>query len=149
MLRSAIRVSLSARSVSWIIPDGLGFYDSQRTRGRFVELRWSCLIPMFAMAATAVGMAVAAPAAADCNYSGGSTLCSSGGDVRGGSAPPQAVYDPYPCGSNDPLCAYVDVYDPLLYLDDDRLGRPGGPGDRPGGPGRPGGGGGRPGGGPR
>ena len=45
------------------------------------------LIPVFALTAAAVGIGVAAPAAADCNYSGGSTLCSSTGTVRGGSAP--------------------------------------------------------------
>ncbi|MCI4674728.1 hypothetical protein [Candidatus Mycolicibacterium alkanivorans] len=110
-----------------------------------MQKRQLYLVPAFAVAATVVGMGVASPAAADCNYSGGSTLCSSG-TVRGGSAPPQATFDPYPC-YGDPTCDYYDNWDPNIYLD-----LPGIGGGRPGvggGPiipgGRPGGGGGRPG----
>ncbi len=98
--------------------------------------RLGYLIPM--LGATAALVTVGAPSAtADCNYSGGSTLCSSTGTVRGGSAPAQ-TFDPYPCSNSDPLCAYYDDWDPQVYLDI----------DRPGGPNRPGGGpiiGGRPG----
>ncbi len=79
------------------------------------------LIPVFAITATAIGVGLAAPAAADCNYSGGSTLCSSTGTVRGGSAPPRPTYNPYPC--NGYTCSYYDNYDPGLYLD---FGRGGG-----------------------
>lgn len=99
------------------------------------------LIPLLAMASAAVGLSVAAPAVADCNYSGGSTLCSSSGEVRGGSAPaPSSGYSPYPC-VNDPTCLYYDNWDPNIYLDLGRPGNPGGP-VGPGRPGRPGGGGG-------
>jgi hypothetical protein len=99
------------------------------------------LVPV--MGAAALGIVLAPQASADCNYSGGSTLCSSTGTVRGGSAPPQ-TYDPYPCSNGDPLCAYYDDWDPQIYIDLPPI-RPGGPG----GPNRPGGGpiigGGRPG----
>lgn len=88
-------------------------------------------IPMLSVAAM-LGVSGAPTASADCNYSGGSTLCSSTGSVRGGSAPVQ-TYDPYPCSNADPLCAYYDDWDPQIYID--------GP-DRPNRPGRPGGGGG-------
>ncbi len=94
------------------------------------------LIPLFAVATASLGIAVASPAGADCNYSGGSTLCSSSGEVRGGSAPPPATFNPYPC-TGDPTCMYYDNWDPNIYLDLRPI--------RPGGPGRPGGGGGRPG----
>lgn len=99
-----------------------------------MQLRKLHLIPLLALASSAVGLSVAAPAGADCNYSGGSTLCSSSGEVRGGSAPaPSSGYSPYPCGS-DPSCLYYDNWDPNIYLD-----LPGIGGGRPG---RPGGGGG-------
>jgi hypothetical protein len=98
------------------------------------------LIPVLAAAATLI-LVEAPSASADCNYSGGSTLCSSTGTVRGGSAPAQ-TFDPYPCSNGDPLCAYYDDWDPQIYID--RPGRPNGP-NRPGGGGGPiiGGGGGR------
>lgn len=96
------------------------------------------LIPLLAIASAALGLSVAAPAGADCNYSGGATLCSSSGEVRGGSAPPPSSgYSPYPCGS-DPSCLYYDNWDPNIYLDWGNIGRPG----RPGGGGGIGGGGG-------
>ncbi|CAN5709603.1 hypothetical protein BH09ACT8_BH09ACT8_44500 [soil metagenome] len=93
-------------------------------------------IPLLSVASTLA--IVGAPAAtADCNYSGGSTLCSSTGTVRGGSAPPPPTFDPYPCSTADPLCAYYDVWDPQIYIDrPDRPDRPNRPG--PGGGGRPG-----------
>jgi hypothetical protein len=111
---------------------------------------------LLALVAAAAPLSVAAPAGADCNYSGGSTLCASG-DVRGGSnsAPaPSAPYSPYPCYDfNDPLCLYYDDYDPGIVFDLPNRGlgsnRPVDPGygaGRPGiggGGGRPGGGGGR------
>ena len=113
--------------------------------GAAVQVRPLHLIPVLALTVATVGIVVAPSAAADCNYSGGSTLCASG-TVRGGSAPPQATFDPYPC-NGDPTCMYYDNWDPNIYLD---LGRPGGGGG--GGPSvgggpiiRPGGGGGRPG----
>jgi hypothetical protein len=102
--------------------------------------RLEYLIPILGMAAGLIIMGPP-PAGADCNYSGGATLCSSTGSVRGGSAP-APTFDPYPCSYGDPLCAYYDGYDPQIYLDIDR------PGSGPGGPNRPGGGpiiGGRPG----
>lgn len=93
-----------------------------------------------------VGVALAPSAAADCNFSGGSTLCASG-DVRGGSKnSPQssgAPYSPYPCYDyGDPLCLYYDDYDPGIVFDlPDRVNRPVDPGfGRPGVSGRPGGG---------
>jgi hypothetical protein len=88
------------------------------------------------MGAATLGIVGAPMASADCNYSGGSTLCSSTGTVRGGSAPASA-FDPYPCSNGDPLCAYYDDWDPQIYIDLPPI-RPGGPGG-PGGPGRPGG----------
>ena len=86
--------------------------------------RLGYLIPILGAAAALV--IVGAPSAsADCNYSGGSTLCSSTGTVRGGSAPAQS-FDPYPCSNGDPLCTYYDDWDPGIYID--LPGRPGGPG---------------------
>ena len=107
-----------------------------------MQLRPSYLIPLLTVASGAVGIGVAPPAAADCNYSGGTTLCSSGGSVRGGSAPPQATFDPYPC-TGDPTCLYYDNWDPNIYLDLPNFGGGGGPsvGGGPILPGRPGGGG--------
>lgn len=107
------------------------------------------------VAATALaGVVVAPPAAADCNYSGGTTLCASG-DVRGGSSngsppSPAAPYSPYPCYDyGDPLCLAYDNYDPGIIFDppnvivgggrpvDPGYGRPGvGGGNRPGAGGR-------------
>lgn len=101
-----------------------------------MQLKWLYVIPVFAVATAAVGIGAAAPAGADCNYSGGTTLCSSGGSVRGGSAPPPATFNPYPC-TGDPTCMYYDNWDPNIYLDLPGIGIGGG--------GRPGGGGGRPG----
>lgn len=103
------------------------------------------LIPVLAVAATTVGIIAAPSAAADCNYSGGSTLCASG-TVRGGSAPPQATFTPYPC-TGDPSCLYYDNWDPNIYLDLPNFGGGGGGGGPSIGggpilPGRPGGGGG-------
>lgn len=106
-----------------------------------MQLRRLCLISVILVSAAAGGLEVASPAAADCNYSGGSTLCASG-TVRGGSAPPQASFDPYPC-YGDPTCDYYDTWDPNIYLDlPDIGGGPGGPsiGGGPIIPGRPGGG---------
>ena len=113
-----------------------------------MQLRMLHLVPGLAVAAVA-GILLAPQAVADCNYSGGSTLCASGGSVRGGSAPPNAPFDPLPCDFNDPLCYYYDDWDPNIYLDVPvgGFGRPG-PVDPGYGVGRPGiGGGGRPGGG--
>lgn len=97
---------------------------------------------MAAGAAAAIGIALAPAATADCNSTGNSTLCATGGDVRGGSSysPPSAPYSPYPCYNyGDPMCLYYDNYDPGIIFDPPNWGI--------GGPGRPGGGGGRPGGG--
>lgn len=105
-------------------------------------------VPVMASAS----LAVSPSAFADCNYSGGSTLCASG-DVRGGSSgAPQgrsAPYSPYPCYDyGDPLCLAYDDYDPGIIFDPPNViiggGRPVDPGY---GVGRPGIGGGRPGGG--
>ncbi len=74
------------------------------------------IVVAVALATTAVTVGAAAPASADCNFSGGSTLCSSGGTVRGGSAPPPPTFDPYPC-TGDPTCMYYDNWDPNIYLD--------------------------------
>ena len=77
-----------------------------------MQLRQLHLIPVLAVAATTVGIVVAPSAAADCNYSGGSTLCASG-TVRGSSGAPTNVpaYDPGPC-VGDPTCDYYDNYAP-------------------------------------
>ncbi|MCV7230469.1 hypothetical protein [Mycolicibacterium komossense] len=95
--------------------------------------RLGYLIPALTAAAALVTV-TAPPAAADCNYSGGSSLCSSTGTVRGGSAP-APTFDPYPCSYNDPLCAYYDDWDPQIYIDlpPIRPGQPGGGGGGGGG----------------
>lgn len=105
-----------------------------------MHIRALHLIPALAVAATAMGIAVATPALADCNSVGNSTLCSSGGSVRGSSGAPSGVptYDPYPC-VGDPLCYIYDDYDPGVVFDPPNVGGPGGPG-RPGRPGIGGGG---------
>ena len=103
--------------------------------GHIVYRRLGNLIPLLGLAA-GLGVGIAPTAAADGNYSGGATLCSSTGEVRGGSAPPPSSYNPYDCNYGDPLCQYgYDGWDPQIYLDIDRPGGPGGIG----GPGRPGG----------
>lgn len=106
-----------------------------------MRLQHLCLIAAVAVGATVVTVGSAAPAGADCNYSGGSTLCSSAGEVRGGSAPPPATFDPYPC-TGDPTCMYYDNWDPNIYLDLTPRPRPPGSPGGPNRPGRPGGGGG-------
>ncbi|MCB0931361.1 MAG: hypothetical protein KDB71_05610 [Mycobacterium sp.] len=88
-----------------------------------------------------MGVIAAPTAAADCNSTGSTTLCASGGSVRGGSGAPASVpvYDPYPC-VGDPWCDLYDNYNPGIEWDlpdINRPGRPGGP-DGPGGPSRPG-----------
>lgn len=67
------------------------------------------------------GVTVARPAAADCNYSGSTTLWASG-DVRGssGGAPTSstAPYSPYPCYDYaESLCLAYDNYDPGVIFD--------------------------------
>lgn len=105
-------------------------------------------LPVAAVSTAIVGIVVPPTAAADCNSTGGSTLCASG-DIRGSSnaSPgPSAPYSPYPCFDyGDPICLYYDNYDPGVIFDPPNLG--GGPIDpgfgvpiRPGGGGRPGGG---------
>jgi hypothetical protein len=80
----------------------------------------------------------AAPASADCTYSGGTTLCSQG-DVRGADGVPRASSPVVPYE-----CDYYDYYD--YYCDDNDWGVniDVNPGPRPpvdiGRPGRPGGG---------
>ena len=74
------------------------------------------LIP--ALALTAVAVATAPVAAADCNTVTGSTLCASGGTVKGSSGAPTSVptYNPYPCYGS-PGCDYYDNYNPGLIFD--------------------------------
>ncbi|MFM9034056.1 MAG: hypothetical protein ACKOQ4_07170 [Mycobacterium sp.] len=68
-------------------------------------------------AASAAGLVVASPAAADCNTVTGSTLCASG-TVKGSSGAPTSVpaYDPYPCYGN-PACDFYDDYNPGIIWD--------------------------------
>jgi len=98
------------------------------------------LVPVLAVSAAALGMVVAPTAVADCNSVGNSTLCSSGGTVRGSSGAPSGVptFDPYPC-VGDPQCYYYDDYDPGVIFDPPNfgIGRPG-PVDPGYGVGRPG-----------
>ena len=77
-------------------------------------------------AAAAAGTTLAPTAAADCNYSGGSTLCASG-TVSGSTGAPAELpaYSPYPC-YGDPTCDYYDIYDPGISWDLPNFGRPGG-----------------------
>ncbi|MDQ1304264.1 MAG: hypothetical protein QG671_91 [Actinomycetota bacterium] len=93
-----------------------------------MQVRELLLIPALAAAATTGGMFLAPTAIADCNSVGNSTLCSSGGSVRGSSGAPSGVpvYDPYPC-VDDPLCYIYDDYDPGAVFDPPDVGI-GGPG---------------------
>ena len=88
-----------------------------------MHLNELALIPAVAVALAAVGIAVAPSAVADCNTTGGSTLCSSSGTVKGSSGAPTSVptYNPYPC-YGDPTCDYYDTYDPGISWDLPNLG---------------------------
>lgn len=70
------------------------------------------------MAASVAGLILAPTAGADCNTVTGSTLCASGGTVRGSSGAPTSVptYNPFPCYGN-PACDYYDDYNPGLIFD--------------------------------
>ena len=83
-----------------------------------MQLRELHLIPAVAVAMAAFGIAAAPSAVADCNTTGGSTLCSSGGTVKGSSGAPTSIptYNPYPC-YGDPTCDYYDIYDPGIAWD--------------------------------
>jgi|SRR5689334_10438834 hypothetical protein len=93
-----------------------------------MHLRQLYLVPVVAVAAAAGAILAAPSAAADCNYSGGSTLCAHG-TVKGSSGAPTdvAAYDPYPC-VGDPTCDFYDDYDPGIIVDPSPPGRPGGGG---------------------
>ena len=82
------------------------------------------LVPVLAVAATAVGVATAPVAGADCNTVTGSTLCASG-TVTGSRGAPTSVpaYNPYPCYGS-PACDYYDNYNPGIVFDFDRPNRP-------------------------
>lgn len=86
-----------------------------------MQVRRLLVLPLLALGSTAMSIAVAPPALADCNSTGNSTLCATGGDVRGGSSyspPPSAPYSPYPCVDyGDPMCLYYDNYDPGVIFD--------------------------------
>lgn len=72
-----------------------------------------------AVGAAAAGAVVLAPTAgADCNTVTSSTLCASGGTVKGSSGAPTSVptYNPFPCSGN-PACDYYDDYNPGLIFD--------------------------------
>jgi hypothetical protein len=87
-----------------------------------------CLVTALAASGSALGVLAAPSAAADCNYSGGTTICASG-TVRGSSGAPTDIpaYDPYPC-LGDPTCDFYDNYDPGIIIDPPRPIRPGRPG---------------------
>lgn len=74
-------------------------------------------------AAAALAVSAAPTAVADCNSSAGTTLCSSGGTVRGSNLPAPSVptYNPYPCYGT-PACDYFDNYDPGIVWDLPNLG---------------------------
>jgi hypothetical protein len=97
--------------------------------------RYLALPGLVAVAAT-IGIVAAPSAAAECNSSGGATVCAQG-DVRGGSGggSTTGAYYPYPC-EDDWLCGDGEL---SVILDPPSIG--GGPiwGGGPGGPGRPGG----------
>jgi len=71
------------------------------------------VIAMLTTAVATLGVLAAPTAAADCNSTGGSTLCASGGSVRGSSGAPANLptYNPYPCYGTS-TCDYYDTYDP-------------------------------------
>jgi hypothetical protein len=85
------------------------------------------LVPVLAVVVATLGVAVAPTAVADCNSTGGSTLCSSSGTVTGSSGAPTSVprYNPYPCYGS-PTCDYYDTYDPGISWDLPNLGGGGG-----------------------
>jgi hypothetical protein len=64
-----------------------------------VRVRQRYLIPLLAAAATAVGIAAAPPAAADCVEGGGVVLCAQGESRVSNRTPLPATtpYIPYPC----------------------------------------------------
>ena len=76
------------------------------------------LASALSIAATALGFAGAPIAGADCNTVTGSTLCASGGSVKGSSGAPTSVpsFNPYPCSGN-PACDYYDDYNPGIIFD--------------------------------
>lgn len=82
-----------------------------------MQVRTLAVASMLATAATALGIAIAPTAAADCNTVTGSTLCASG-TVKGSSGAPTSVpsYNPYPC-YGDPGCDYYDDYNPGIIFD--------------------------------
>ena len=71
------------------------------------------IIAMLTVAVATLGVWAAPSASADCNSTGGSTLCASGGTVKGSSGAPANLptYNPYPCYGT-PTCDYYDTYDP-------------------------------------
>ncbi len=97
-----------------------------------MQTRMRHLIPGLAAATVVAGIVIAPTAWADCNSTGGSTLCSSGGTVRGSSGAPAELptFDPYPCVGT-PGCDYYDSYDPGLIFDLPNFGFGGGGGNRP------------------
>ena len=95
----------------------------------------SCLIPGLLLAMTGGSLTVTAPPAfADCNSSGGVTVCAQGTvDGPSGQPGPSGPYYPYPC-DDDWLCddggvsIAVDPGPPRPPVDIGRPGRPGRPG---------------------
>lgn len=102
-------------------------YHQAQQKGSVVQVRTLALTPGLVMAATALGLLSAPAAAADCNTVTSSTLCASGGTVKGSSGAPTSVpsYNPYPCYGS-PACDYYDVYNPGIIFDLPNLGFGGG-----------------------
>jgi len=102
-----------------------------------VTVKQRYLVGGLLAAAAASGIVVAPTASAECQYSGGATVCAQG-SVRGGGQPAPStggLYYPYPC-QDDWLCGDGGVT--LVFGGGG--GNNGGGGLRPGGGGRPGGG---------
>jgi hypothetical protein len=102
-------------------------FQLHQEKGAAVLKRKLTLVPVLALAVTTLWVTGAPTAAADCNTTGGSTLCSSSGTVTGSSGAPTSVprYNPYPC-YGDPTCDYYDTYDPGIAWDLPNLGGGGG-----------------------
>jgi hypothetical protein len=98
MMRLRIPRSRRKRNLVKVSPEkrgGASFYEMRTA----VQVRQCFLISVLAAAATAVGIVVAPPAAADCVSGGGMSICSEGGGEVRATRParPQTPYMPYDC----------------------------------------------------
>jgi hypothetical protein len=101
-----------------------------------VRSRHRYLILGLGLTAVPLGVVTASPAAADCTFAGGVSICAQG-DVRGadGASTSSGPYVPYPCdydwycdgGDLDIILDPGPPSPPVPPIDIGRPGRPGGP----------------------